>query len=85
MPTRCAARVLIADDDPNTLAAYVLFFHAQGYQTRATADGEQALAESVRGIQTLSCSTSRCQGWTGERSRGRSATCNSHRPLCWLL
>jgi len=26
MPTRSAARVLIADDDPNVLAAYVMFF-----------------------------------------------------------
>ncbi|CAB3761310.1 response regulator [Paraburkholderia solisilvae] len=45
MPTRSAARLLIADDDPNLLAAYVLFFEAQGYQTRATGDGAHALAE----------------------------------------
>jgi CheY-like chemotaxis protein len=45
MPTRSAVRLLIADDDPDTLAAYVLFFDAQGYQTRALADGAQALAE----------------------------------------
>src|SRR6201991_2552453 len=45
MPTRSAARLLVAEDDPNILAAYVLFFDAQGYQTRATADGAHALAE----------------------------------------
>lgn len=45
MPTRSAVRLLIADDDPDTLAAYVLFFDAQGYQTRARTDGAQALAE----------------------------------------
>jgi CheY-like chemotaxis protein len=45
MPTRSAVRLLIADDDPNILAAYVLFFDAQGYQTRATGDGAHALAE----------------------------------------
>jgi CheY-like chemotaxis protein len=47
MPTKSAARVLIADDDPNTLAAYVTFFDAQGYQTRARGDGAHALAEYI--------------------------------------
>jgi len=45
MPTRSAARVLIADDDPNVLAAYVMFFDGQGYQTRAMRNGAHALAE----------------------------------------
>jgi CheY-like chemotaxis protein len=45
MPTRSAVRLLVADDDPDTLAAYVLFFDAQGYQTCALADGAQASAE----------------------------------------
>jgi CheY-like chemotaxis protein len=45
MPTRNAVRLLIADDDPNIRAAYVLFFDAQGYQTRTTGDGAHAVAE----------------------------------------
>ncbi|MFP3549630.1 response regulator [Paraburkholderia sp. SIMBA_049] len=45
MPTPDAVRLLIADDDPNVLAAYGLFFHAHGYETRTTGDGADALAE----------------------------------------
>jgi DNA-binding response OmpR family regulator len=45
MPTRNAVRLLIADDDPNIVAAYVMFFDAQGYQTRTTGDGAHAVAE----------------------------------------
>lgn len=45
MPTRNAVRLLIADDDPNALTAYVLFFDAHGYETRTTGDGAVALAE----------------------------------------
>jgi CheY-like chemotaxis protein len=47
MPTQSAGRLLIADNDPNTLAAYVLYFDAQGYQTRATGNGAHALAEYI--------------------------------------
>lgn len=45
MPTPDAARLLIADDDPNVLAAYALFFDAHGYETRTTGDGADALTE----------------------------------------
>jgi DNA-binding response OmpR family regulator len=40
-----AARLLIADDDPNILAAYVLFFADHGYDIRTAGDGVIALAE----------------------------------------
>jgi CheY-like chemotaxis protein len=39
-----AERLLIADDDPNLLAAYVLFFEAYGYTIRTASDGVGALA-----------------------------------------
>ncbi|CAB3802888.1 response regulator transcription factor [Pararobbsia alpina] len=45
MSTPNAVRLLIADDDPNVLEAYVLFFGAHGYNTRTTGDGSDALAE----------------------------------------
>ncbi|EIM94552.1 response regulator receiver domain-containing protein [Paraburkholderia hospita] len=40
-----AVRLLIADDDPNVLAAHALFFDAHGYETRIAEDGADALAE----------------------------------------
>lgn len=40
-----AARLLIADDDPNILAAYVLFFADHGYDIRTAGDGAGALEE----------------------------------------
>jgi CheY-like chemotaxis protein len=40
-----AVRLLIADDDPNVLAAYALFFDAHGYETRVAGDGADALVE----------------------------------------
>ncbi len=43
MPTENAARMLIADDDPNLLDAYVLFFSAQGYDIQTAGDGVEAL------------------------------------------
>ena len=45
MPIRSAVRLLIADDDPNALEAYELFFDAHGYDTRTTGDGADALSE----------------------------------------
>ncbi|KAA0997947.1 response regulator [Paraburkholderia panacisoli] len=39
-----AGRLLIADDDPNLLAAYVLFFEANGYAIQTAVDGVGALA-----------------------------------------
>ncbi|MGX0136693.1 MULTISPECIES: response regulator [Cupriavidus] len=45
MPIRSAVRLLIADDDPNALEAYELFFDAQGYDIRTTGDGADALAK----------------------------------------
>lgn len=40
-----AVRMLIADDDPNILAAYVLFFADHGYDIRTAGDGVGALAQ----------------------------------------
>ncbi|KAA1007786.1 response regulator [Paraburkholderia panacisoli] len=40
-----AVRMLIADDDPNILAAYVLFFADHGYDIRTAGDGAGALAQ----------------------------------------
>lgn len=45
MPTRTAVRLLIADDDPNALEAYELFFDAHGFETRTAGDGPDVLAE----------------------------------------
>ncbi|WP_153950027.1 response regulator [Cupriavidus sp. U2] len=45
MPIPSAVRVLIADDDPNALEAYELFFGAQGYETRTKGVGADALVE----------------------------------------
>jgi CheY-like chemotaxis protein len=45
MSTGNAPRMLIADDDPNLLDAYVLFFNAHGYDIRTAGDGVKALAE----------------------------------------
>jgi CheY-like chemotaxis protein len=39
-----AGRLLIADDDPNVLAAHVLFFEACGYVIQTASDGVGALA-----------------------------------------
>lgn len=44
MSTAKAGRLLIADDDSNLLAAYVLFFEAHGYAIETAADGVDALA-----------------------------------------
>jgi CheY-like chemotaxis protein len=38
-------QLLIADDDPNLLAAYVLFFEAHGYEIQTAGDGVDALAQ----------------------------------------
>lgn len=40
-----ATRLLLADDDPNILAAYVLFFAHHGYDIRTAGDGPGALEE----------------------------------------
>lgn len=45
MPNPTAARLLIADDDPDILAAYVLFFADHGYDIRTARKGVGALAE----------------------------------------
>jgi CheY-like chemotaxis protein len=39
-----AERLMIADDDAELLAAYVLFFEAHGYAIRTATDGVAALA-----------------------------------------
>ncbi|CAN7431912.1 response regulator [Caballeronia sp. dw_19] len=43
MPAENAMRMLIADDDPNLLDAYALFFNAQGYDIQTAGDGVEAL------------------------------------------
>jgi CheY-like chemotaxis protein len=40
-----AESLLIADDDPNLLAAYVLFFSAYGYAIQTARNGADALAK----------------------------------------
>lgn len=40
-----AARLLIADDDANLLAAYALFFTAHGFDIRTARNGLDALAQ----------------------------------------
>ncbi|SEC41090.1 Response regulator receiver domain-containing protein [Burkholderia sp. WP9] len=40
-----ATRLLIADDDANLLAAYVLFFSAHGFEIRTARNGLDALAQ----------------------------------------
>jgi DNA-binding response OmpR family regulator len=45
MLTSNATRLLIADDDPNILDAYVLFFADHGYAIRTAGNGVGALAE----------------------------------------
>lgn len=43
MPTAKSERLLIADDDPNLVEAYVLFFEAYGYTIQTATDGLGAL------------------------------------------
>jgi DNA-binding response OmpR family regulator len=40
-----STRLLIADDDPNLLAAYVHFFSSQGFEIRTACNGLDALAQ----------------------------------------
>ena len=42
MSTAKAGRLLIADDDPSLLAAYVLFFEPYGYTIQTATDGQGA-------------------------------------------
>ncbi|MFL9946110.1 response regulator [Paraburkholderia agricolaris] len=44
MSTAKAERLLIADDDPDLVDAYVLFFEAYGYTIQTAVDGVSALA-----------------------------------------
>lgn len=45
MSTHRSARLLIADDDADLLAAYALYFSAHGFDIRTARDGLAALAE----------------------------------------
>jgi CheY-like chemotaxis protein len=45
MSTDDTARLLIADDDPDLLAAYVLFFCANGFDVRTACNGLDAIAQ----------------------------------------
>lgn len=47
LPPR-AHHLLVADDDPALLAAYVQYFELHGYEIRAAQDGVDALAEYCR-------------------------------------
>jgi CheY-like chemotaxis protein len=47
LPSR-AHHLLVADDDPGLLAAYVHYFELHGYNVRAAQDGVDALAEYCR-------------------------------------
>jgi len=42
--TQSRRKVLIADDEPNIVAALEYLLRSSGYDTRAASDGEQALA-----------------------------------------
>jgi CheY-like chemotaxis protein len=44
MPTACTPRLLIADDDADLLAAYLLFFEPYGYGIRTAGNGADALS-----------------------------------------
>ncbi|PCE23700.1 hypothetical protein BWP39_28900 [Paraburkholderia acidicola] len=44
MSTAKAGRLLIADDDPNLLVVYVVFFEAYGYAIQTATNGLDALA-----------------------------------------
>jgi CheY-like chemotaxis protein len=45
--------LLVADDDPGLLAAYVDYFEIHGYEVRAAQDGVDALAEYCRWFPAL--------------------------------
>jgi CheY-like chemotaxis protein len=45
MPITTSPRLLIADDDPDLLAAYVLFFEPFDYDVRTAGDGVDALMQ----------------------------------------
>ena len=45
MSSANAARLLIADDDPDMLAVYAVFFRNQGFDVRIAANGADALTE----------------------------------------
>jgi CheY-like chemotaxis protein len=49
MSTAKAGRLLIADDDPNLLAAYVLFFEPYGYTIQTATDGQGAFVAYCAG------------------------------------
>ena len=82
MSTDDAARLLIADDDPNLLAAYVLFFSAHGFDIRTARNGLDALAHYC-GTPGPHCSTSKCRVSTDVRSRGASGAWPTRRRPCW--
>jgi DNA-binding response OmpR family regulator len=45
--------LLVADDDPDSLAAYVQYFQLHGYEVRASQDGAEALTEYFRWLPAL--------------------------------
>ena len=65
MSTDKPVRLLIADDDPNLLAAYVLFFEACGYENSSNRGRTGSPHPIRRGILRQLFSISRCPVWTG--------------------
>jgi Response regulator receiver domain len=85
MSTANAERVLIADDDPNLLAAYLLFFEGHGYEVRTAADGSEALAQYwawLPGVVILDIQMPRLDGWTVAREKF-CASQTALRHCCW--
>jgi CheY-like chemotaxis protein len=70
MSTAKAERLLIADDDPNLVEAYALFFEAYGYAIQTAGDGVGALGTYCvwrPGVVMLDIQMPRMDGWAVAR------------------
>jgi CheY-like chemotaxis protein len=70
MFTTKAGRLLIADDDPNLIEEYVLFFEACGFTIQTAADGMDALAAYCAwrpDVVMLDIQMPRMDGWAVAR------------------
>jgi CheY-like chemotaxis protein len=56
-----AARLLIADDDPDMLAVSAVFFRNQGFDVRTAVNGADALTEYLAWYPARYCSISKCR------------------------
>jgi hypothetical protein len=72
-------RLLVADDDADTLTTYGVFFEVHGFDTRAAKDGAEALAE----YRVWRPSVVRCPFWMVERWREKSDACTPSLHRCW--